>query len=386
MSLVLDLAHQPLANDFLPPNVTHEKYPLTLNRCEDCFHAQLGIAVNPSRLFREYSYVSGTSQTLSEYFISLKEKIVITHGEMGKILDIGSNDGSFLSTFNETRWNSVGVDPAINLIAESVGRGVKTLPTFFTKETSEILASDFDVIVAMNVFAHTADPLDILLGIKHCLNMGGTSYIQTSQANMFRDSEFDTVYHEHISFFNVRSMKALLGRAGLALSGVDLVNVHGISYLWKVVHEINEDSLIEREQNEIDLGLYSNEIYANFAKVAMDRVRQVNELIHGFRTDGYKIVTYGAAAKGNTFLNFANVDLDFIFDDTPLKIGKMSPAGGQIVSASKEMSAIIDPLLILIPAWNFKTEILEKIHKLRENSRDYYLVYYPDLEVKQIMQ
>jgi SAM-dependent methyltransferase len=225
--VTLDLGKQPLANDFLEVYTVLETYPLKLMRCSNCFHSQLSIAVNPDRLFRQYSYISGTSETLSNYFEFLTSKILSEFGLAGKILDIGSNDGSFLAKYVGTQWSAIGIDPAVNLIPISLSKGVLTVPAYFNQKTAKLLTKDFDVIVAMNIFAHTNNPLEILLGIKECLKDNGKAYIQTSQAEMFFTGEFDTVYHEHISFFNVRSMKALLKRADLYLSDVSIVKIHG---------------------------------------------------------------------------------------------------------------------------------------------------------------
>ena len=251
----LDLGDQPLANDFLELNSDFDVYPLKLMRCSQCWHSQLSIAVNPNRLFRQYSYISGTSKTLSSYFDFLTAKIMSEFGNVGKILDIGSNDGSFLAKFIRTKWDAIGIDPAVNLIPISLSKRVLTIPTFFSQKISKLLTKDFDVIVAMNIFAHTQNPLEILLGIKECLKENGKAYIQTSQADMFFTGEFDTVYHEHISFFNVKSMKALLERAGLYLKEVSIVEIHGGSYLWEIVKNPMVNNEYEREKYEYDLGL-----------------------------------------------------------------------------------------------------------------------------------
>jgi len=377
--VTLDLGNQPLANDFLETATGFETYPLKLMRCGKCFHSQLSIAVNPSRLFRNYSYISGTSETLSEYFDFMVEKILSEYGPIGKILDIGSNDGSFLSKFIRTKWNGLGVDPAVNLIPISISKGVLTLPAFFNQKTAQVLAADFDVVVAMNIFAHTNNPLEILLGIKECLKENGRAYIQTSQADMFFTGEFDTVYHEHISFFNVKSMRALIERAGLYLDKVSIVPIHGGSYLWEITKKPPITLQYSREEYEDKRGLYSNGIYENFAQIAISRVSEVQKIIESYRANKFKIVTYGAAAKGNTFLNFANIELDYIFDDTPQKIGRYSPAGGCIVSISSFLHEIKDPALIIIPAWNFRSEILNKIRNLRSNPKDQYLTYFPEI-------
>ena len=382
--VTLDLGNQPLANDFLEAYTVFETYPLKLMRCSNCFHSQLSIAVNPDRMFRQYSYISGTSETLSNYFEFLTSKILSEFGLAGKILDIGSNDGSFLAKYVGTQWSAIGIDPAVNLVPISLSKGVLTIPTYFNQETTKLLTKDFDVIVAMNIFAHTNNPLEILLGIKECLKDDGKAYIQTSQAEMFFTGEFDTVYHEHISFFNVRSMKALLNRAGLYLKDVSIVKIHGGSYLWEIVKEPVMNLNHEREKYEFELGLYENGIYEKFEKLACRRVVEVQEIVESYRKKGFTIVTYGAAAKGNTFLNFANIKLDYIFDDTPQKIGKFSPAGDCIVSSPKFLQDIKSPTLIIIPAWNFKDEILIKIRNLRVNSSDQYLTYFPGINQESI--
>jgi hypothetical protein len=129
-----------------------------------------------------------------------------------------------------------------------------------------LLAPDYDAVVAMNIFAHTDNPLEILLGIKECLKESGRAYIQTSQAEMFFTGEFDTVYHEHISFFNVKSMRALIERAGLYLDKVSIVPIHGGSYLWEITKKPPITPQYSREEYEDQHGLYSNGIYENFAK------------------------------------------------------------------------------------------------------------------------
>lgn len=383
LELVLDLGNQPLANDYLEVNEKFETYPLALMRCKNCFHCQLSFSVDPARLFRNYAYVSGTSETLFKYFISLRDSIFKKHGSKGKILDIGSNDGTFLSVFKDSEWTFLGVDPALNLISESAKNGVITIPSFFNPQIASLLANDFDVVVAMNVFAHTPEPLEILKSIKTVLSERGTAYIQTSQANMIENGEFDTVYHEHISFFNVRSMKALLSRAGLELKSVEFAPVHGNSYVWIIEHESsNKVQPIPREKYEQEAGLYEENTYKIFAETARDRLARTSEIIESFRGKGYKIASYGAAAKGNTFLNFGDIKLDYIFDDTSQKIGKYAPAGGAIVSNPNSLVDIAGPLLTVIPAWNFKEEIVKNILKRRNNVEDYVLVYFPQIELK----
>ena len=380
----LDLGLQPLANDYLQEGSEFETYPLKLNYCKKCSHSQLSIAIKPSRLFRNYSYVSATSETLNDYFNSFSSMIFKVHGFSGKLLDIGSNDGSFLSKFKDTNWMSIGIDPAINLIPISNSLGVTTIPDFFTERLASLLTSDFNVIVAMNIFAHTSDPIGILRGIYNCLSENGAAYIQTSQADMFISGQFDTVYHEHISFFNVKSMKTLVNRSGLYLNDVTIVGIHGNSYLWKISKKPQNDVIFDRELFELGNGFNSEELYIKFKALALDKVKEVNLIIDKYRKQKFKIVAYGSAAKGNTFMNFAGIKLDLLFDDTPQKIGKMSPVGGAKVSNPMQLESIKEPLLIVIPAWNFATEILKKIRTLRKDSNDMYLTYFPETTIEKV--
>jgi SAM-dependent methyltransferase len=378
---ILDLGNQPLANDFVNSNEEFETYPLKLMHCVSCSHSQISVSVDPSRLFRDYSYVSSTSETLDNYFDLLSNKILLEFGPSGKVLDIGSNDGSFLVKFLKTNWASLGIDPAINLIPSSLAAGVLTLPTFFNESVSKVIASDFDVIVAMNIFAHTSDPLEILLGMNNCLKENGLIYIQTSQADMFLTGQFDTVYHEHISFFNIKSMKILLERAGLYLKNATIVPIHGGSYLWEISKSPSTKVPIDRQVYEERMGFYTEEFYRNFSSAAEDCAQNVKNIVEKFRQEKYSIVSYGAAAKGNTFINFSGIKMDYIFDDTPQKIGKRSPAGGCQVSNPENLRQIDTPLLIVCPAWNFREEILRKVKTYRTNENDQFLTYFPEINL-----
>jgi 2-polyprenyl-3-methyl-5-hydroxy-6-metoxy-1,4-benzoquinol methylase len=380
LELVIDLGNQTLANEYRVDENAIEEFPLQLFRCVKCTHSQISIAVNPDRLFRDYSYLSSTSTTLSKYFEDFRDLIIHDHGITGNILDIGSNDGSFLQKFNDLSWNCIGVDPAINLIPIAHAKGTITLPTFFDRKTSSLLSDSFEVITAMNVFAHTANPLEILNGIENCLSENGIAYIQTSQANMFSRGQFDTIYHEHISFFNVRSFKALLDRSNLRLLDVRIVPIHGDSYLWVISKKQAQHMSVDRESVELKLGLYGSDLYVNFALEAHKKVLEVQKIITEYRSKQFKIVSYGAAAKGNTFINFAKLKMDFIVDDTKNKIGKLAPAGGCKVEDPRIISEIKESCLILIPAWNFAKEISEKVKNLRNNSNDKILIYFPEIE------
>ncbi len=386
---VIDLGQQPLANDYLQSReIKHTFYPLRLMRCDFCFHSQLSIAVSPDELFRFYPYVSGTTKTLLSYFKQFVEKSINMNFSGRKILEIASNDGTLLKLFKEKGWKTLGVDPAINLLELSMKNGIRTIPEYFDMQLAETLASDFDLIVAMNVFAHTQNPLEMLLSMKLCLSEEGLIAIQTSQADMFITNQFDTIYHEHISFFNVQSMKNLVKRCGLHLVGVEIVPIHGNSYIWwisKKAKHLDAFNPEVRSAFELDSGLHIDTTYYDFKLKSQARAVATRTLVEEYRNDGYKIIAYGAAAKGNTFLNFSGITPDILIDDNPLKIGTISPLSSLEVKSSEVLSEFAQKCLFIIPAWNFKLEIREKLLGLRVfSSEDRTLVYFPELEVEKL--
>ena len=208
LNTFLDLGKQPLANNLNKTmDQEYEEFPLLVNYCKNCWHSQLSISVDPEILFRDYFYVTGTSKTMHEYCEQLAQ-ILFEKSENKKctILDIASNDGTFLEKFKKYNWDLYGVDPAQNLAESSRTKGIKTFVNFFGAEDIEF-GTKFDFITAMNVFAHVPDPFKFLMECKNILKKGGNIVIQTSQRDMVEHRQFDTVYHEHISFFSIRSMK-----------------------------------------------------------------------------------------------------------------------------------------------------------------------------------
>ncbi len=231
-----DAGMQPLANHFHDGSEKLAEYPLGLNVCMSCWHSQLSHAVNPALMFRDYPYVSGTSATLRAYMKEFAAQVA-PGKEKKRILEIGCNDGTLLLEFINLGHKVLGVDPAWN-VASSVA---PTLSAYWNEYTVEHMlpgwSAPFDIIVAMNVLAHVADPLTFLQLCKRVLAPGGRIYVQTSQAKMIERGEFDTVYHEHHSFFTVSSMLNLARRAGLRVDAISHVQVHGTSYLFELVQD-----------------------------------------------------------------------------------------------------------------------------------------------------
>jgi 2-polyprenyl-3-methyl-5-hydroxy-6-metoxy-1,4-benzoquinol methylase len=373
--IVLDLNDQPLANSYLKTKDEVEyRYPLKLKYCRLCTHLQQDISVDPDLMFKNYLYVSGTSNTLRQYFKDFVN-IVCEYNQGKKILDIACNDGSQLDSFKERGYITHGVDPATNLF-ELSSKNHKVHCRYFDKEVLDELDKDYDVIIAQNVFAHVRRPLEFLEGCKSILKDGGHIFIQTSQADMVFNNEFDTIYHEHISFFSVKSFSRLVERAGLKLIDVRRTPVHGTSFVF-VVSNSGEDRAVDLISKETPINFEVIQEYVKRVKHIKEKLRIKIEI---YRQLGYALVGYGAAAKGNTLLNYANLDLDYILDDNPLKHGLFTP-GRRIPIKPPSFVALENRKVLLIPlAWNFFDEIKQKVKSIK-NENMKYLKYFPDVEV-----
>jgi hypothetical protein len=205
-------------------------------------------------------------------------------------------------------------------------------------------------------------------------------FIQTSQSEMINNNEFDTIYHEHLSFFNINSFNELTKRTKLNLIDVIKTPVHGISYVFVLSKQkINNFLVSNLISVEKEKGLLSYETYDNYRNNVLEIVQTFTESIEGYRKDGYKIIGYGAAAKGMTFLNFANVKMDFIIDDNPLKQGLYTPGNNTEIKSIDFLNEYSDDdKIVFVPlAWNFFKEIKKRIKKVRDNKNDIYIRYFP---------
>jgi len=384
----LDLTDQPLANSFAPPEKPEimRRYPLSLNVCEECFHSQLSIAVDPKILFRNYLYVSGTTSTLLNYFDWFTSNYIDGHGQNLKVLDIASNDGSLLKVIKAHGHSCLGIDPAANLMPLAAENEVATICDFWPGQSFEFLKNDFDIIVGMNVFAHIANPVEFLSSAAKLLKTNGKILIQTSQAMMVRNTEFDTAYHEHLSFFNVSSMKRVAARAGVYLVDVELTPIHGTSYVWVFQAAPTSESsrLLRLEQEEKESGLSAIDTYMSFRTKAELLALEVKNLVEEAQVAGYEIWGYGAAAKGNTFINFSKIELNGIIDDNHLKQGLISPGGNVQVYSATHLIEIKKPICFVVPAWNFVDEIAKRIKTIRPSSNDMLLTYFPKVKYSAI--
>lgn len=386
LKLVLDLNEQPLANSYKKTTEeTEPTFPLRLNICEDCTHLQLSHAVNPDLLFKNYLYVSGTSQTLRDYFDWFaKRTLEYFETPPTTVLDIACNDGSQLNSFKALGFKTYGIDPAENLHPLSSANHDVVCDYFNDKYSYHYGSKNLDIITAQNVFAHNSYPLEFLKQCKEIMHDRSRLFIQTSQADMIQNNEFDTIYHEHLSFFNSSSMSALAARAGLHIIDIQKTPIHGNSYVFVMAKNASARLSVQHQlDQEQDQGLQDMDIYLAYAKDCQKVIADLNDTIAHYRALGYVIVGYGAAAKGMTLLNFGQTSLDYIIDDNPLKQGLYTPGMNIPIVSIDLLKELTEKQVAFVPlAWNFFKEIKGKIKSNRDVASDVFIKYFPKIKVE----
>lgn len=377
LSEILNLGKQPLANSYVSdPKLEENTYPLELVFCNNCTHLQLKHTVNPDLLFIDYLYVSGTSNTLKQYF---KDFVALTETYVDSpksVLDIACNDGTQLDMYKEKGYDTYGIDPAKNLYSIS-SKNHTVVCDYLTTDSLKTFNTKFDIITAQNVFAHNDYPLEFLQICKDYVSDKGKIFIQTSQADMVKNNEFDTIYHEHLSFFSVKSFATLCKRAGLVLLDVVRTPIHGTSFVFVVgiSGKDNTQALLEKE-NTLDLATL-----IKYSETATKITQDLKTVLEKYKQEGYTLVGYGAAAKGNTLLNFGQITLDYIIDDNPLKQNLYSP--GQKIPIVSIEKLHTESKVILVPlAWNFFEEIKSRVIRAIDSSIDIkFIRYFPKIQI-----
>lgn len=391
LKTVLDLGAQPLANSYTrTPDEVLPTYPLAIRVCGQCWNAQQSYCVDRAEIFSNYSYVSGTSGTLQRYFEWFAARLAAALPAGASMLEIAANDGSFLKRAQAHGLDCLGVDPAQNIVEGAQAAGLPIVCGFWPGAAADI-ERRFDSIVCMNVVAHVDDPLSFVAACRDRLAPGGAILIQPSQARIFGNGEFDTCYHEHISFFNTRSIAALAERLGLALYGTALVNIHGDSPLFILGHrdapppaallttfhegEFAIDEKLEEYDDRIKLFDWAT--YDAFAQKTRAVLDDLTQLVQSYRERGYEIVCVGAAAKAMTVINASGMRPDRFLDESPLKIGSYAPGSGAPVESLAQCAHLDRPALFVVTAWNFREELVAKMKRLGAPAGSVFYSYFP---------
>jgi SAM-dependent methyltransferase len=377
---VLALGDTPLANAFLKAAeefTAESRYPLDLYYCESCSLLQLLDVIDPEVLFRDYIYVTGTSDLIAAHNAKYARTVVdlLDLGPNDLVVEIASNDGSLLQQLKHAGVRTLGVEPATNIAAMASARGIETVNQFFNSETAAEIRAAYGparAVIANNVLAHVDEPRDFLAGCRGLVAEGGRVIIEVPDVREMVDRlEYDTVYHEHLCYFSIATLLRLCEAVGLSLVRIDRVPVHGGSIRMYAAdarecdHSVDVLRLIGEDSAR---GLSTRARYEQFGSDVAANRRALRDLLEQLNRNGHTVAGYGAPAKGNTLLNYCDIGVELLpytVDKNPMKVGRYTP-GTHIpvlpVTALQERK----PDYVLILAWNFAEEIMQQQSEHRE--------------------
>jgi len=376
-----DLGTSPLANSYISPenvNAMEPFYPLRALVCGSCFLVQLEEFETPDHIFTEYAYFSSYSTSWLAHSRRYTEEMIerLNLGPQSHVVELASNDGYLLQYFRERQIPVLGIEPAANVAKVALQKGIPTLVEFFGAETATSLAaeSSADLLLGNNVLAHVPDLNDFVAGMKILLKPGGVITMEFPHLMQLMDNnQWDTIYHEHFSYFSFLTVSRVFAAHGLRLFDVEELPTHGGSLRIYGCHA--EDA--EKPDSERASDLRARERAAGFEDLATytrygERVvadkRQILSLMIGLKEEGKRIAGYGAPAKGNTLLNYCGIGRDFIdytCDLNPHKQGHFLP-GSHIPIRAPDVLREDRPDVVLILPWNLRAEIIEQLGFIRE--------------------
>lgn len=387
------LGDQPVSNSYLDPSAGAErKYPLDLYYCDICKSMQIDEVVSAEEIFADdYPYASSCSSTWLEHCTSYVD-YVIDRFKLDKsrpIMEIASNDGCLLKNFVDRGYTVKGVEPAAGVADIAIANGVDTDKVFcntdYVKDYLEVNKMP-QLIIANNVIAHNPRVLDFVLSIGSLLDRDGVFTVEFPHLyNLIKLNQFDTIYHEHYSYFTLHSIRLLLEKCGLAVFDVQELPTHGGSlrvfaqHAFESKQTINFKAIQDVIDKERDLGLYKPEAYKEFS----ENIKKIKSDFLAFlakaKMEGKRVVAYGAPAKGNTFLNYCGVtseDIEYTVDRSSFKVGKLLP-GSRIPICDVDKILKDSPDYVVILPWNIKKEVMDILKDIGTK----FVTAIPELEI-----
>ena len=379
LNLILDLGEQPPANSFIDKNQLNSseyKFPLRLFWCGDCYLVQLLDIVDKEFLFRNYLYMTSASKPIVDHFKKYAQDVYeefLKEETNPFVVEIGSNDGSLLSEFKKLGTQILGIEPATNLSNLANQSNITTKNTFFSSQVcKEIIKSrNATVVVANNVIAHVEDLQDLMHGIQILLDKNGVFIFEVPYlVDLIKKLEFDTIYHEHLSYFSILPLLKLVKQFGLEIFDIKKQSVHGGTLRIFVSKRDNyqiHNSVKIFIDDEKNLGLDKIEFYEKFSLNVKELKKNLIEILIKLKKENKIIFGYGAPAKGNVLLNYCEIDtkfLDYVIDTTPLKQGKYTPGMHIPIIAPSNLN---NGNVALLLSWNYESEILLKEKMFRNN-------------------
>ena len=370
-----------LSGNFLKKNkiINEKKYPLTLCVCLKCKHLQIQNIINPKELFAHYEWETGVSKSninlIKNLLAQLNKKFKLN--KKSKIFEIASNDGSLLKeAYNSFKSYALGIDPAKNL-NKYPKKNFPTIVDFFTYKKSigiEKKYGKFDFCIARNVIAHTLDPIDIFKGANNLLKSKGIFVVEVPHLyNIYKDNQYDNIFHEHIGFHSLKSIKELCAKSNLKIIDVEKIDSQGgsircyiskISYKFKISKNLNV--LINKEKK---LGLFKLKTWFSFSSKIKKHRKMVYKFLKNLKQKGYNISAYGASGKGQALLQFCNINknfIDYVYDNSKFKQKKFTP-GTHIKIINPHYINKHKPDFLLLLSWNIAKEIAKQEKKYMKN-------------------
>ena len=374
---ILDLGIQPLANNLVKnKNTKLKKFPLIIFFCNNCKAVQLSETVDPNILFRKYFWTTSTSSTAKKFSLKFyKEIISLKNKKNPLIVEIASNDGTFLIPFKEKGYEIVGIDPAKNISKIANKKKIPTINSFFDLKTSNIVKNTYregDIIFARNVIAHVKNIHELINATSNLISENGIFAVEFHYAKKILDDlQYDSIYHEHIFYYSIKSLKNLFKKHKFNLFDGFKSPISGGALVLIFSKENKEKTkrLFELEKEEIDNKINTLNKWKKFSKKVQNHSNQFRKEVEKMNLKYGKIVAYGASARSSTILNFAGLgedQLEFIVDNNPLKNNLYTPGTKiKIINSKRFIKKIKSFKVILLLAWNFKNEILKELKKNR---------------------
>ena len=374
LTKVFDLGSTPLANSYCSKikSLKLKKYPLALNLCKNCGHLQLSVSVDPKKMFQNYLYKTNTSKKNYDHFKKYYLKVSKLFKKKNiKVLDIASNDGTFLNFFCSKKCIKVGIDPARNLQTFAKRKGINQICDFFTFKSSFYLKkkfTSFDLITANHVCAHVSNLEDFFKGVSNIINEKGYFVFEVSyRGSVIKKNTFDTIYHEHHDYHALKPLNKFISKFGFKLVNFDILEAQGGSirlYCTKNKNiKLNTGKINKQINYEINkIKLFDTSTYKLF-KGRVDKAKEkFKKIIENLLKRKLIVIGYGAAAKTTTFMSYFNINekqIKYIYDDNELKQNLYMPGKNiKIINKKKLLSTNVNVLVIL--AWNYADFIIKK--------------------------
>lgn len=371
VDLILDLGDQPPANCLYKQNESPpSRVPLRIGRCASCSTVQLLETINPEQLFSKYVWLTQTAKTAVNYaetFAERLEKVFL--GRTCSILEVGSNDGTFLKALQRRGHKVLGVDPASNIGDIARSAGIPTVSDFFGVKLAKELVKElkkFDVVIARNVLPHVSDLHSVISGIRESLADTGVAVFEFHRADMIMEElHYDSIYHEHLYLHSLKSIENIANRYGLIAFDIDESPISGGSFVvyFSLYKRDESPDLKSSREHESRLRIDSLEAWQKFSIDSKAHILKFRNLVLNATSENKRIIGFGASARSSTLLNAAGLSRDQVMaiaDNNEWKQGLLTP-GSAIIIISLKDALLMQPDVVVLLAWNFKSELLAQL-------------------------